>query len=68
MYGDSFRLSSRPWNSTINRLTKIYSHFMRWLFSLNQNLSFLPDSEWLDSPDVNKKEDIDNLFANQRTT
>lgn len=40
---------------------------MRWLFSLNQNLSFLPDSEWLDSPDVNKKEDIDNLFANQIT-
>lgn len=40
---------------------------MRWLFFLNHNLSFLPDSEWLDSLDDNKKEDINNLFANQGT-
>lgn len=40
---------------------------MRWLFSLNHNLSLLPDSEWLDSPEDNKKENINNLFANQRT-
>ena len=27
--------------------------FYVWLFSLNQNRSFLPDSEWLNSPDSN---------------
>ena len=28
-----------------------------WLFSLNQNRSFLPDSEWLNSPDSNTAEE-----------
>ena len=34
--------------------------FYVWLFSLNQNRSFLPDSEWLNSPDSNTTQKIVN--------